>query len=249
MTVIIHTSSELDKLREAGRIVGLVHKELKALIMPGVTTKELERVAIEIIAKEEGVPAFKGYKGYPHSICTSVNNEIVHGFPSNRELKCGDVLSVDVGVLKENYYGDAAFTVIVDRPLKLNDLSLVLTTRMCLNRVISHIKEGVTVGSIGNLIESTAQEHGFEVVKNYIGHGIGRELHMTPAVYNYGKDSKGIVLKSSMVICCEPMLVSQGADNHTLEDGWTVVSSNGNNAAHVEAQIIVHKDYAEVIAG
>lgn len=249
MIGIVHTSSGLVKLRESGRVVRLVHNELKKIIAPGVTTLELEEVAEEIIAKEGGVPSFKGYRGFPHSICASINEEIVHGFPSNRKLNHGDVLTIDVGVFKEGYHGDAAFMELVGCPISVDDVSLVLASRICLNKAIEHLKEGVTLGSVGNIIESNAKFFGFDVVKNYCGHFIGKELHEIPQVLNFGRDEEGLVLKSGMCLCIEPMLVSNDAANHRLEDGWTVVTDNGNKASHVEAQVIIHKDHCEVIAG
>lgn len=244
--VVIHTNSELDKLRESGRIVALVHEKLKESIRPGISTLDINNIAEKIIMSENGLPAFKGYRGYPFATCCSVNATIVHGFPSKYILKDGDILSIDVGVLKEGFYGDAAFTIGIGT-ISTNAKRLIDTSKNALNTAISNIKEGVTTGTIGRIIEEYSQSRGFFVVKNYIGHGIGRQLHMEPAVYNYGRDIDGIKLKAGMCICIEPMLCVDSAENYKLKDGWTVVTKNGKLSAHDEHQIIVHKNNAEII--
>ena len=244
--VVIHTSSELDKLREVGKIVASVHKELKKLVEEDITTLELDRVAKKLIEQNNAKPAFLGYQGYPYTTCISVNEVIVHGFPNVRKLKNGDLLSIDVGAIKDDYYGDAAFSCIVGEGTE-ESKQLLDASEGALNAAISVIKEGVTVGTIGRVIDEYSRSKGFYVVKNYVGHGIGRQLHMEPAIYNYGRDIEGIKLKAGMCICVEPMLCIDSAENHRLKDGWTVVTNNGKLSCHVEHQLIVHKDYAEVI--
>lgn len=244
--VVIHTSSDLDKLRESGRIVALVHRELTKLVTPGITTLELDNFAEKIIRSEGGLPAFKGYRGFPFATCCSTNEVIVHGFPNNKKLNEGDILSIDVGVLKNGFYGDAAITVGVGSVGSSNK-QLMNASKKTLEAAIAIAKEGVTTGTIGKTIEACALKYGYSVVKNYIGHGIGKELHMEPAVANYGRDVDGIKLKTGMCICIEPMLVKASADNYRLEDGWTVVTTNGQVSAHVEHQVIIHKDHAEII--
>lgn len=244
--VVIHTSSELDKLREAGRIVALVHKEIKQLIKEGITTLELDELARVVIKREGGAPAFLGYKGFPFAICTSVNEVIVHGFPNARKLKNGDLISVDVGCKKNGFFGDAAISCIVGKGAE-ETKKILDASEGALNVAINVIREGVTTGTIGRVIEEYSQSCGFYVVKNYIGHGIGRQLHMEPAIYNYGRDIEGIKLKAGMCICVEPMLCVGNSNNHRLDDGWTVVTDNNKLSCHVEHQIIVHKDHAEII--
>jgi methionyl aminopeptidase len=244
--VVIHTSSELEKLRESGRIVALVHQELKKLIKEGITTLELDTVAKELIVACGGVPAFLGYRGFPFTICASVNEVIIHGFPNDRKLKDGDVVSIDVGVIKNGFYGDAAFTMQVGEGTP-EVQRLIEKSYDTLNEAVSVIKEGTTTGMVGRVIEEYAAFYGYSVVKNYIGHGIGRQLHMSPEIYNYGRDCEGIKLKAGMCICVEPMLCIGEADNFRLSDGWGVVTKDGSLNAHVEYQIIVHKDFAEVI--
>ncbi len=245
--VVIKTSSELDKLRESARIVALVHRELKKLIVPGITTMYLDKVTREIISQEGGVPGFLGYMRYEYAICASVNNVIVHGFPNVRKLEEGDVVSIDVGVLKDNYFGDAAFTVGVGE-IGTEVQDLIHTTKLALNRAILNVREGTTTGTIGRVIEECARSDGYSVVRNYIGHGIGRNLHEDPQIFNYGRDIDGIRLKSGMCICIEPMLCIGTAENHRLKDGWSVVTNDGKLSAHEEHQVIVHKDYGEIIS-
>ena len=244
--VVTHTSSDLDKLRESGRIVALVHRELAELVVPGISTLELDSIAEKIILSEGGLPAFKGYRGFPFCTCCSTNEVIVHGFPTSKELVEGDLLSIDVGVYKNGFYGDAAFSTGVGT-ISVEKQELLDVSRMALNGAILEIKEGVTVGTIGRVIEAYALEYGFSVVKNYIGHGIGRDLHMDPPIFNFGRDIEGIKLKAGMCICIEPMLVDGPSDNHRLNDGWTVVTNSGKISCHVEHQVIIHKDCAEII--
>ncbi len=245
--VVVKTSSELELLRESARIVAMVHREVKSRIVPGVTTIELEEVTKEIIKQEGGVPAFLRYRGYPYAICTSLNNVVVHGFPDNRKLVEGDIIGVDVGVLKNGYYGDAGFTVGVG---KIDDKAhkLIECAWRALEASVLRVKEGVTIGTLGRVIEECAKEDGYSVVRNYVGHGIGKDLHEKPVIPNYGRDLEGIRLKTGMCICIEPMICAGKADNHRLADGWTVVTTDGSLAVHVEHQIIVHKDYGEIIS-
>lgn len=245
--VIIHTSSELDKLRESARIVALVHRELKDMIAVGITTMDLEVKTREIIYKERGLPAFIGYRGFPYALCCSLNDVIVHGFPDVRKLQEGDILGIDVGVLKNGCYGDAAFTIGVGKISK-EDTALIKATEEALSNAVSVIREGVTTGTIGRIIEQHSLNKGYSVVREYGGHGIGVELHMEPSIPNYGRDIEGIKLKAGMCICVEPLLCIGSAKNHRLDDGWTVVTDDGFNAAHMEHQIIVHKEYGEIIS-
>ncbi len=245
--VIVKTSSELERLRESARIVAVVHRELKKLIVPGITTLYLDDVTREIISQEGGVPGFLGYRGYGYAICASVNNTIVHGFPNVRKLEEGDIISIDVGVVKNSYFGDAAFTTGVGK-ISADAQDLIDTTRRALNSAILNVKEGTTTGTLGKVIEECASNEGYSVVKNYIGHGIGQDMHEDPPIFNYGRDVDGIKLKAGMCICIEPMLCIGGADNYRLNDGWSVVTNDGTLSAHEEHQVIVHKDYGEIIS-
>ena len=245
--VITHTYSGLDKLRENGRIVSIVHNTLKNIIEPGISTMELENIAKEIITSNDAEPGFLGYKGYEFCTCISINDEIVHGLPSNDKILAdGDLVTVDVGTYKHGYYGDAAFSMGVGT-LSKKALDLLNTTYKSLDAAVRVVREGVTTGTIGRIIESYAKSNGYSVVKSYCGHAIGKELHEEPRIYNFGRDVDGTKLIAGMCICIEPMLCIGSADNHRLSDGWTVVTDDGSLSAHVEHQIIVHKNRAEVI--
>jgi methionyl aminopeptidase len=245
---IVKTYSEQIKLRNSSKIVAEIHNKLKEMVVPGMVLKELEAVAIDIIKQHKATASFLGYRGYQYSICTSINEEIVHGFPTERIIQEGDVVSIDVGVYKDDYHGDAAFTKIAGTPKNIEDILLVRTTKHCLYKAICNIKEGTAVGDIGTIIEDTAKLEGFDVVKNYVGHGIGRSLHETPQIINYTPTHRGLLLKAGMVICIEPMLTIGSSKNHVKNDNWTVITDTKNNAAHFEHQIIIHKDKAEIIS-
>ena len=246
--IIVKTSEEISKIRESSRIVALVHSELKKIIKPGINTLQLEILAEEIIKDNDAVPSFKGYKGYKHSICASLNEEIVHGFPSERILQEGDLLSVDVGVYKEGYHGDAAFTVYVgDSHYNLTQVHTINSVNGCLQKGIDVAREGNNTGEIGEAIEKWASTMGFNVVRNYIGHGIGKDLHEYPPIYNYGNTAEGVKLKAGMTICIEPMIVAGNADNEVLEDGWTIVTKDRSLSAHAEHTILITKDQPEIL--
>lgn len=247
MRVILKTSTELNKIRTSGRILGVVLKELKRMILPGVTTLQLEKAAEEIIGSFGAEPSFKNYRGYPYSICTSINNEIVHGFPSERELLFGDVISVDCGVLHDGYHADAAFTKLVGHTSNKLLEQLITTTDECLQLAIEVTKAGVTTGTIGSTIQKHAEANNFHVIENYVGHGIGRDLHEYPQVKNYGEEGSGIVLKAGAVIAIEPMLVLGEKDNIILSNNWTVVTSDGSKATHVEKTVIIHEGFCEPV--
>jgi methionyl aminopeptidase len=248
MVAIIKKPSELTKLRLCGTIVADIHRELKKVVQVGITTLELEQVTLDVLAKHGAKPSFLGYKGFPYATCISVNEVIVHGFPGEYRLQEGDVVGFDVGAYKNGYHGDAAFTTIVGKATSKLDELLVATCELCLTNAIKLIRDGVPVGAIGYVIEETASSFGFDIVRNYVGHGIGQNLHELPRVYNFGKYTEGLVLKEGMVICIEPMLTIGSSYNYVLDDGWTVVTGTGNNAAHFEHQVIVCKNGAEVIS-
>jgi methionyl aminopeptidase len=245
--ITIHTASDLNKLRENGRIIALIHRELKNFIQPGITTMDIEKMAEELIYSEGAIPGFRGYKGYKFCTCISIDDEIVHGLPdNNRVLKDGALVSVDVGTYKENFFGDAAFTVGVGK-ISREKNDLIEATENALNAAISVVRDGVTTGTIGRVIEEYSSNLGYSVVKNYVGHAIGKNLHENPSIYNYGRDIDGPKLKAGCCICIEPMLCIGSSDNHRLSDGWTVVTNDNSLSAHAEHQIIIHKDYAETI--
>ncbi len=233
-------------MRGAGRIVAKVLEELSARVVPGVTTGELDRIAEALIRKMGGVPSFKGYLGYPASICTSVNEEIVHGIPGSRALVEGDILSLDVGAIWRGYQGDAAITVGVGRISPLAE-RLIEATRAALFAGIGAVRAGARLGDISHTIEQAARSAGFEVVREYGGHGIGQRMHEPPRIPNWGPAGHGPVLKAGMTLALEPMLTTGGFETRQLADHWTVVTADGSLAAHFEHTVAVTEEGAEIL--
>jgi methionyl aminopeptidase len=236
--VILKTYEEIEKMADSGYIVATVHEELKKIIEPGITTLYLNELAEKIIRQHNALPGFLNYEGFPFSICTSINEEIVHGLPSKRKLLEGDIISVDVGVNYNNWYGDAAFTAGVGE-ISQQAQKLINVTKEALNIAIFKIIPDKNIGIISHTIQKHVEENGFNVVRNYVGHGIGKNLHEVPQVKNYGKEKDGILLKSGMVIAVEPMVTEKNYDNRKLDNNWTVVTKDGGLAAHFEHTIAV----------
>ena len=237
---------ELEKMRVAGQIVGRVLARLSELAVPGVTTQELDAVAECIIREAGGIPSFKGYHGYPASICASVNEEIVHGIPGDRVLVDGDIVSIDVGAIWHGYHGDAAVTVAVGE-ISERAAALMAATRAALEAGIAAVRDGARLGDVSHAIERSAREAGCEVIREYGGHGIGREMHEPPSIPNWGPPGGGLRLRQGMTICLEPMLTLGGYDTRVLQDGWTVVTADGSLSAHFEHTIAVTDDGAEIL--
>lgn len=242
----IKTARELDKMRQAGRIVALVLAECRQMIKPGITTAEIDRAAEALIRKLGATPSFKGYHGYPAAICTSVNEEIVHGIPSSRVLCEGDIISIDAGTIWQGYQGDAALTVAVGH-----------VSDEC-QRLIQSVEEGLTegiravradghIGDISHAIELVAIKFKFGVVREYGGHGIGREMHEPPRIPNWGPAGRGFKLDVGMTLAIEPMFTLGGAANRVLADNWTVVTADQSWAAHWEHTIAVTSEGAEIL--
>jgi methionyl aminopeptidase len=240
---LIHLKSrhEIEILKECNEIVHEVLTTLKGLCEPGITTLELDRVAEDMTRKRGGKPAFKGYHGFPATLCTSVNEEVVHGIPSKRILKEGDIVSIDYGIHYKDYYGDAAVTLPVG---KINeDLSFLLkTTEECLMLGIQQAVPGNHLADISSAIQTHAETRGFSLVKEFSGHGVGRSLHEEPVVLNYVADGRGIQLRHGLVLAIEPM-VNQGTDKVVvLKDGWTVVTKDKKCSAHFEHSVAVTEE-------
>ncbi len=229
---------EIEKMARAGRIVGEVLESLKDMIQPGVTTREIEVFAEGQIRAKGGVPAFKGYRGYPASICTSVNEEVVHGIPSSRRLKNGDIVSIDIGVLLDGFYGDGAATFPVGKVEK-NTETLLRVTEESLYLGIENAGEGNRLYDISHAIQRHVEENGFSVVRLFVGHGIGRELHEEPQVPNYGQPGQGPRLRKGMTLAIEPMVNAGACDVRVLDDGWTAVTVDGGRSAHFEHTVVV----------
>jgi methionyl aminopeptidase len=240
---LIHLKSrhEIEILRECNLIVHEVLTTLKRLCQPGITTLELDRVAEDLTQKRKGRPAFKGYHGFPATLCTSINEEVVHGIPANRVLKDGDILSIDYGICYRNYFGDAAITVPIGKVSE--DVEFLLrTTEECLMRGIQQARPGNHLVDISAAIQSHAETRGFSLVKEFSGHGVGRSLHEEPVVLNYVSNGRGVQLKPGLVLAVEPM-VNQGSDKVVvLKDGWTVVTKDRKCSAHFEHSVAITED-------
>ncbi|ADQ45860.1 methionine aminopeptidase, type I [Caldicellulosiruptor kronotskyensis 2002] len=244
--ITIKSEAELDSMRAAGRIVAMVLKELEKLIQPGITTKELDEFAEEYIIKNGGIPSFKGLYGYPASICTSVNDEVVHGIPGMRRLEDGDIISIDVGVCVDGLHADAARTFAVG---KISDTArfLIKVTEESFFEGIKNAVAGKRVGDISNSIQRYVESRGFSVVRDLVGHGIGRKFHESPQVPNFGKAGVGIRLIKNMTLAVEPMVNEGSYKVYTDKDGWTVKTLDGKLSAHYENTIIVTEGLPEII--
>jgi methionyl aminopeptidase len=244
--IIGKSRKELDKMRASGRLVGLVLQELRAMVEPGITTLEVDAAAEKMIRDAGALPTFKGYHGYPFSICASVNEQVVHGFPSTYKLKEGDIFSIDVGVTLEGFVGDTATTVPVGS-VSEDWLKLVRITEECLERAIQQCREGKHLGDIGWAVQSHAEAHGYTVVRDYVGHGIGRRMHEDPQIPNYGMPGRGAKIKNGYVFAVEPMVNMGTHQTKVLADGWTVVTIDGQPSAHAEHTIAITEDGPEVL--
>lgn len=249
--ITIKSAKELESMRQAGRVVAQTKSRLMAAVVPGTTTRELDRIAEQEIQRLGAKPSFKGYTGvgstpFPATICASVNEEIVHGIPSDRVLQEGDILSVDVGAIVDGFHGDSAFTVGVG-DISEGARRLIDATREALRRGIARAKDGMRVGDISAVVQSYAESLGYSVVRQYVGHGIGRALHEEPQVPNYGVSGRGPLLRRGMTIAIEPMLNIGGWETTQLDDGWTVVTSDGSLSAHFEDTIAITEDGAELL--
>jgi methionyl aminopeptidase len=242
MAVVCKSSAEIEKMRKSGRIVRQVLNTVKAAVAPGVSTMDLERIAEKKIQELGAKPAFKGYYDYPCVLCTSVNEQIVHGIPSEkRVLQDGDIVSIDCGVVLDGFYGDAAITVPVGS-VKPEVIKLLEVTEASLRKAIDATVVGNTVGDIGAAVQSIVEENGFSVVRDFVGHGIGTRLHEDPQVPNYGVKGYGTKLKEGMVLAIEPMVNAGKPGAKVLDDKWTAVTEDGSFSAHFEHCIAVTKD-------
>ena len=237
--IVRKSSTEIEVMREAGRITARTLRIVGDAVRPGVTTAHLDELAEETIRAEGAVPAFKGYHGFPATLCTSLNSEVVHGIPSvRRRLREGDVISVDVGAVIDGYYGDSAMTFPVGQ-VEAETNRLLEVTRGSLDAGIAECLIGNHLSDISHAVQRVAENAGFSVVREYVGHGIGREMHEEPQIPNYGPPGKGPVLMAGMVFAIEPMINAGGADVESLSDGWTVVTCDGRPSAHFEHTVAI----------
>jgi methionyl aminopeptidase len=237
--IVCRSSAELQKMREAGRIVGEVLTELSALVAPGVTTGDLDALAEKRIVAAGAVPAFKGYHGYPATICASINEEVIHGIPSGRRmLNEGDVISIDVGASLDGYYGDSAVTLAVGA-VSEEAATLLRVTEEALYKAIERARPGNRISDIGHAVQRHVEAYGFGVVREFVGHGIGQRMHEEPQVPNYGDPGHGPRLAEGMVLAIEPMVNAGRAAVKVLGDGWTAVTRDGSLSAHFEHTVAV----------
>ncbi len=233
-------------MRLAGQVVARMIAAITRAVEPGMTTKDLDGVAVQELLRQGAKPAFLGYMGFPATICTSVNEEIVHGIPGKRVLQNGDLVKCDVGAIVDGMHGDAAVTLPVGE-VSEEAMRLLETTRESLNAAIGQVRAGARLGDIGAAVQSYAEARGYGVVREYVGHGIGRKLHEEPQVPNYGVAGRGQMLRAGMAIAIEPMLNLGTWRTRALEDGWTVVTADGQISAHFEHTMAVGEDGAEVM--
>lgn len=248
--IIKKTRDEIEKMARAGALVARAHEALIEALKPGMTTLDLDRIAEDIITRAGAVPSFKGYRGFPATLCTSKNHEIVHGIPSKDVvLDEGDVISIDCGAIVEGFHGDSATTLIVggEHATTPEVRQLVTETRNALWRGLEQVRHGNRLGDIGAAVEAVAGRHGYGVVREYVGHGIGRALHEDPSVPNYGAAGRGLKLTKGWVVAVEPMFNLGSEQTRQLEDGWTVVSADGSLSAHWEHTIAITPDGPRVL--
>ena len=244
--ITLKSQIEIETMREAGRIVGLAHEAVAKAIRPGVTTLELNAVAEKVIRDHGAIPSFLGYGGFPASICASINNVLVHGIPSHTRLKDGDIISIDIGAVYKGYHGDSAWTHAVGE-ISDEAKNLMKVNRESLFVGLQQAKPGNRLGDICHAIGEYVESHGYSVPVDYTGHGIGTELHEEPAIPNYGRAGRGVLLKEGMTLAIEPMVHAGKPQTRVLQDDWTVVSKDGSLAAHYEHTIVITSTGYEIL--
>ena len=245
--IVLKSTTELDTMYEANRVVHRALGAVREAAAPGVSTLELDSLAEELIREAGGTPAFKGYHGFPATLCTSINDEIVHGIPSDKiRLKTGDLLSVDCGVVLDGFVGDAAISFGIG-PVDSTAETLMKVTKRCLGDAVEQVGPGHRLGDIGAAVQARAEEAGFGVVREFVGHGIGRSMHEEPQVPNYGKAGRGQVMKPGLVVAIEPMITAGSWRVKIDDDGWTARTEDGKLAAHFEYSVAVTSDGHRVL--
>jgi methionyl aminopeptidase len=244
--IVLKSAAELQKMRAAGRIVAEVLAKLESLIKPGVTSADLDRLAERECLRHGAQPAFKGYGGFPYTLCASPNDRVVHGFPDQRPLLDGEILSIDFGVLYQGFYGDAAITVPVGR-VDDGTAKLVAATREALMQAIARAVPGGRLSDISHAVQGWVEPLGFSVVRDFVGHGIGRKLHESPQLPNFGAPGQGPRLKPGMTLAIEPMINAGVAGVRILEDGWTAVTQDGKRSAHFEHTVAITERGPEIL--
>jgi len=246
--ILLKSPKEIDKIRVSCRIVKETLDLLKTKVRPGISTKELNKIGEEFICSKKAKPAFKGYMGYPAGVCTSINDEIVHGIPSDRKLQDTDIISLDVGVWLDGYFGDAARTFAVSTNVSQEAQQLMRITEESLELAVAAAKAGNRLYDISYAVQSHVEAQGYSVVRQFVGHGIGASLHEDPQIPNFGKPHTGIKLKSGMVLAIEPMINIGGYETEVLDDGWTAVTKDGSLSAHFEHTVYISDKRVEILA-
>ncbi|SDZ18324.1 type I methionyl aminopeptidase [Tindallia californiensis] len=246
--IFTRSEQELIRMRRAGVIVGEVHELMKQHVRPGITTRELDEIAEDHIRNSGAEPAFKGYGGFPASICSSINHQVVHGIPGNVKLTDGDIISIDTGAQLEGYFSDAAKTYPVGN-ISSDAQNLIDVTRQSFYEGLKYVREGCRLSDISHAIQTYAESYGFSVVRNYVGHGIGTAMHEEPQIPNFGLPGKGPRLRKGMVLAIEPMINAGSYNVHVLPDGWTVVTDDGSLSAHYEHTVAVTENLPEILTG
>lgn len=245
--IVYKTKEEIELIRESSLLVAKTHAAIAGLIKPGVTTLKLDRIAEEFIRDNNAVPAFKGYGGFPNTLCMSPNSEVVHGIPKDKPLEDGDIISVDCGVLKNGFYGDSAYSYTVGNVAE-EIKQLLSVTKECLYKGIEQAIVGNRLGDISYAVQQKAHEYNYGVVRELVGHGVGRNLHEDPQVPNYGSKGKGVQLKEGLVLAIEPMINMGTQKVRFLKDGWSVLTQDGKPSAHFEHTVAIMKSGPEVLS-
>lgn len=245
--VILKQPDEIDKARASNRIVAEVLSVLREKVKPGVTTWELDKIAESVTEKRGAKPAFKGYRGYPYSLCASVNEEVVHGMPSNRVLVEGDIIGLDFGVCYQGLYGDSAITLPVGR-VSEQATRLMQVTEQSLYSAIHQACDGNRLGDISAAVQETVETAGYSIVRDFVGHGIGKSMHEDPQIPNFGKKGRGIELKKGMILAIEPMVNAGKYKVKILSDGWTVITADGSLSAHFEHSVAITDNGPEILS-
>lgn len=246
--IIRKTPADIEKMRAAGAVVARCLKELSEFVVPGqTTTKDIDRKAEELIAKYGGVSSFKNYRGYPNTVCVAVNEEVVHGIPSDRVLMPGDILGLDLGVAVDGWHADAALSLAVGAAASPEAMALLRVTKEALYKGIEQARVGNRLSDIGHAIQAYVEKHGYSVVRELVGHGIGRNLHEEPNVPNYGRPGKGIRLEEGMTLAIEPMVNMGGMEVETLGDNWTVVTADRSLSAHFEHTVAITRSGPDIL--
>jgi len=245
--IIYKTIEQIELIRQSSLLVAKTHAEIAKLIRPGITTKQLDKIAEEFIRDNNAIPAFKGYGGFPSTLCTSINEEVVHGIPGERFLENGDVISVDCGVKMNDYYGDSAYTYAVG-DISKEKKNLLKITKESLYKGLDFVNGSFRLGDISYAVQKHAEDNGFSVVRELVGHGIGKNLHEEPQVPNFGKRGKGVKLREGMVIAVEPMINIGKKEVIQLNDGWTIKTVDGLSSAHFEHTVAIVNNKLDILS-